>query len=75
MANQRYISLPAINKRVSLTNYIKGIKLAKANPEVEFKHGLTCWWSCTGADIMRQFREGMMDRITQAIPYNQRGMI
>ena len=72
MKTQRYISLPAVNKRVSLTNYVKGIKLAKANPEVEFKHGLTCWWSCTGADIMQQFRNGMMDRINQAIPYSQR---
>jgi hypothetical protein len=68
----RYISLPAIDKKVSLKNYIAGIKMAKANPETVFKHGLTCWWSCTGADIMRQFLSGIQDRINQAIPYIDR---
>lgn len=70
----RYISLPAINKRVSLAVYIAGIRQAKANPDKRFKHGLTCWYACTGADIMRQFMDGINDRINQAIPYCQRGM-
>ena len=70
--SKRYIYLPAIEKHVPLGAYIKGILLAKANPEMEFKHGLTCWWPCTGRDILRQFRDGMMDRINQAIPYSQR---
>jgi len=69
----RYISLPAINKRVTIKNYVAGVKMAKARPDAEFKHGLTCWWPCTGADIMRQFRDGVMDRINQAIPYLKRG--
>lgn len=71
---RRVISLPALNKLVTIGNYVKGIKLAKANPDMEFRHGLTCWWSCTGRDIMRQFREGMMQRISDAIPYNLRGV-
>jgi len=70
---KRYIYLPAVEKRVPLAAYIKGIKLAKANPDAEFKHGLTCWWSCTGDEIMRQFRESVDDRISQGIPYSQRG--
>ncbi len=68
----RYIALPAINKRVSLKAYVAAIRAAKANPEAELKHALTCWWSCTGADIMQQFREGVADRINQAIPYLKR---
>ena len=69
----RTITLPAINKAVSLGQYVKAVKMAKANPDAEFKHGLTCWWSCKGRDVVQQFVEGMQERITQAIPYRQRG--
>lgn len=68
----RYISLPAIGKRVSLKNYVAGIKKAKSMPDAVFPYGLTCWWSCTGEQIMRQFRESIEDRINQAIPYIER---
>lgn len=71
--SKRYIYLPAVEKRVPLGAYVKGIKTAIANPEAEFKHGLTCWWSCTGAEIRKQFRRGMHDRINQGIPYHKRG--
>ena len=73
MKSKRAIYLPAIGKRIPLAAYVQGAKLAKANPEAEFKHGLTCWWPCTGAEIMEQFRAGMHDRITQGIPYSERG--
>lgn len=69
----RTISLPAIRKTVSLKAYVAAIKTAKANPDIEFKHGLTTWWPTTGAEIVRQFRRGMHDRISQGIPYSQRG--
>ena len=69
----RVIYLPAIERQVSLADYVKAIKMAKANPETSFKHGLTTWWSTTGAEVMEQFRHGMNDRINQAIPYSQRG--
>lgn len=72
--SKRVIYLPAIEAHVSLGAYIKGIKLAKANPDAKFKHGLSSWWSTSGRDIMRQFREGMHDRINQGIPYSQRGI-
>lgn len=73
MSKVRTIHLPAIDKTISLKAYVAGIKLAKANPDEEFKHGLTCWWAVTGREIMAQFREGMMDRINQAISYSKRG--
>jgi hypothetical protein len=40
---------------------------------MEFKHGLTTWWPTTGREMMRQFRDGMNDRISQGIPYDRRG--
>ena len=69
----RTITLPAINKTVSLGQYVKAVKMAKANPDETFKHGLTCWWPCQGRHIIEQFVEGMQDRISQGIPYSQRG--
>ncbi len=70
----RSINLPAIDRRVSLRAYVTAVRLAKANPEIEFKHGLSTWWPTTGAEIMQQFREGLMERINDAIPYRLRGI-
>jgi hypothetical protein len=69
----RRIHLPAIDRTVSLAAYNQAVRLAKAFPTAVFKTGLTTWWPTTGTEIMKQFREGMTDRINQAIPYNQRG--
>lgn len=70
----RTIYLPSIERRVTLGQYVQAVKLALAHPEQEFKCGLTCWWPCTGADIARQFMEGVHDRINQAIPAMERGI-
>jgi len=69
----RTIHLPAIHRTVSLAAYIQAVRLAKASPAAMFRTGLTTWWPTTGAEIMKQFRDGMTDRINQAIPYSQRG--
>jgi len=69
----RTITLTAMNKTVSMAAYVKAVKMAIANPDVEFKYGLTCWWPCTGAEVRQQFYEGIQDRINQAVPYSQRG--
>ena len=70
----RTIYLPAIEKHVPLGIFLQGIRLAKAHPTAQFPHGLVCWWPCSGAEIMRQFLDGVMDRINQGIPYMQRGV-
>jgi hypothetical protein len=70
----RLIYLPAIERHVTLRAYLQAVRLAKSNPTTTFKHGLTTWWPTTGAEVMRQFREGIWDRINQAIPYGQRGL-
>ena len=69
----RTITIPAIDRVVTINQYVKAVKLAIANPESEFKHGLTCWWPCKGKDIREQFLAGIMDRINEAIPYIDRG--
>lgn len=69
----RYIT--TATRRVTIGQYVKGVKVAKANPDTEFSHGLTCWWPCTGAEIMKQFRQGMHERISQGIPYHKRGLL
>lgn len=67
------VGLPAVDKVVPLDAYVRAVKTAIANPQQEFKHGLTCWWPCTGAAIQAQFLAGVHDRINQGIPYTERG--
>jgi len=58
---------------VPLEVYIRGIRLAIANPDAIFKCGLTTWYPTNGREIRRQFWEGVQGRINQGIPYSQRG--
>jgi len=69
----RTIYLPALHRHVTLAAYLRAVRIAKANPKMTFNTGLTTWWPTTGAEVMDQFREGMMERINQAIPYIDRG--
>jgi len=73
--SKRCIYLPAIERRVTLGAYVRAVKMAKENPKAVFRYGLTCWWSCTGEDIMRQFSDGLAERISDAIPYLKRGVL
>jgi hypothetical protein len=69
----RVIYVPGIERSVSLSAYVAAVKLAKANADKEFKHGLTTWWPTKGHEIVRQFRRGMHERISDATPYRSRG--
>lgn len=71
----RTIYLPAVGKSVSMKSYVAGIKDAIAHPDATYKHGLTTWAPATGAEIREQFRRGIHDRINEAIPYNERGLL
>lgn len=68
--------LPAVSERrpVRIGRYVAFVVAAKKSPDAEFKHGLDCWWPVTGAEIVKQFRAAMHDRITQAVPYSSRGV-
>ena len=72
--SKRAVYVAGVDQWVSVGAYVQAVKTAKANPDAQFDHGLTTWWPVTGAEIMRQFRRGMHDRITQAVPYSQRGV-
>lgn len=67
----RYVTV--LGKAIPLGAYVKGVKAAIANPDAEFKTGLTSWWPTSGAQVRRQFMEGIMDRINEGISYNERG--
>lgn len=73
---ERYIMLPAISevRPVRLGRYVAFVAAAKRSPSAEFKHGLDCWWPVTGAEIIKQFRTAMHERISQAVPYSSRGV-
>lgn len=62
------IYLPSINRHVTIAAYCAAIRKAKANPDARFPHTLNNWWSGTGADIMREYREVRNKRITAGIP-------
>lgn len=64
---------PAGRRWVPLRVYVDAVRRAKANPEVEFRHGLSSWWPTRGRDVVRQFRRGMHERINEAVPYMSRG--
>jgi len=71
----RTIYCPGIERHVPLDVYLRAIRTAKAHPGSTFKTGLTCWWSCSGREIMAQFLAGVHDRINQAVPYVLRGRV
>ena len=70
----RGVYMPAIERWVTIGAYVRAVKLAKANPDAEFKQGLSCWWPVTGREIMQQFLAGVNERINQAVPYVERGI-
>ena len=59
------ISLEATGRTLSVASYVQGIRLAKAEPLMMFRHGLTTWWPCCGSTITHQFRQGCHDRQRQ----------
>ena len=71
---RRMIYCPGPEKWLTLRQYLDAYYLAKANPKMQFKQTFTCWYGGTGKDAVREFVEGMMDRINQGIPYCERGL-
>lgn len=72
MEPRRMIYVPGAEQWVAVGQYVQAVKTAKANPEARFPYGLTCWWPCTGTEIVEQFRKGMHDRINDGVPYSRR---
>lgn len=59
-------------RQTALGTYVRGVRHAIAHPDARFPRGLD-GWPATGAEIRRQFRQGLHDRINQAVPYLDRG--
>ena len=70
---KRAIYIPGYERWVTLGQYVKAVKQAKANPKAIFPHTFCDWCSGTGEQIVGEFFEGVQDRINQSIPYSQRG--
>jgi hypothetical protein len=64
----------AAGRDLRLRDFISAIRTAKVNPTTTYARGLAGWGPVTGAEILHQFRKGMHDRISQAVPYYLRGL-
>ncbi len=71
---KRYITMPAINRQVTIGQYVKAVKSAIHNPDLEYKTGITTRWPTKGREIRAQFMRGVHDRINQATPAIERGI-
>ena len=68
----RTIYLAATSRTITLGNYVRAVKTAKASPGKTFKHGLNGWWIVTGAEVVLEFRKAMHQRISDGISYSER---
>jgi len=71
---KRMIYVTGHDRWVTIGQYVQAVKTAKANPDAQFPHGLTCWWPVTGQEIVKQFARGMHERISDGVGYSKRGM-
>lgn len=72
--SRRYVTL-GDGRQLTLGSYVAVVKAAKSSPASTFPRSLCDWWPANGAEIVRQFREGMHERVSRAIPYqNRKGM-
>lgn len=66
------IYCPGPDKWVTIGQYVRAVKYAKDHPDREFKDGLTSWGPTTGRQVVRQFMQGVDDRINSGRPYHER---
>lgn len=63
----RYVALGS-GLNIPLGGYVAAWAEVKRHPERVFKRGLCGWWPETGAEILRDFRRALDERITRAVP-------
>lgn len=62
---QRVVTL-GNGKQVSLGAYVRGWKeVLTVAPDTQYKHGLSGYFSASAAEILRDYRRGMHDRINR----------
>jgi hypothetical protein len=55
----------AYDASLPLSRYVEIVRLAKADFTARFRRTFSGFWPGTSADILRQFREGVHDRINK----------
>ncbi len=61
-------------RSVPLGSYVWAWReILSAPPDREYRQGLTGWWPETAETILRQFRDGMHERISRHLPGYGRG--
>ena len=55
-------------RRVSLGQYVRAVRIAKANPEAWFPQTLCSWAGGRGQTVTAEFVEGLLDRINRHNP-------
>lgn len=66
----RVITTPA-GQQVTIGQFVQAWRAVIAEPEREFQGWE--WYAMKGLDIRRAMVRGMQDRITQGVPYTERG--
>lgn len=66
---RRYVTLGS-GRRVTIASYFRMVRAARLAPEAQHRlDGRVV----DGADVVRQYRRNMHERISQAVPYCRRG--
>lgn len=63
---QRVITLTAHGRQLTIGQYVEIVKRVKASaPGTRFDKSFCNWWSTTREEILREFFEGVQDRINK----------
>ncbi len=72
MTSNRYVTL-GTGRQVSLSAYVAAWRRVKAmKPDAVIRNGIQ-WFDQSAAEVLRQFRDGMHDRINRHLPGYGRG--
>lgn len=67
----KLIYCPGPDKWLTVGQYVSVIKKVKSLPlDTRYPQTLCSWASGTGEDILREFRQGIHDRINRNTPYS-----
>lgn len=67
-------TITTATQTVTVGEYARAIKaVLAAPPKTEYKQSLCGWWPATREEIIRQFYEGMHDRINKHDPQYRKG--
>ena len=72
MAKKRLIYCPGPDKWLTIGQYLSVIRKVKSMPlDTHYPQTFCSWAGGTGHKIMREFMDGIQDRINRNIPYSK----